>query len=210
MIEDDIQVLRKAAKISEDNPTERFWCVIAGNDNLIDEIAYRAIASKHNVKILFREHVILKEDRVNKKFDFIMLNGFTHNIDDFKDVCKNNGGAFIKFSQQMVIDESNLMVFVAPDDIIKKSVNNIEKNKIPFAILLEDQTTGFIEADLNVGISLPGFAKSALKPFYNISDVVLSVILVSVDNNKDVEKVQSIATLNKIFVIDFKDIDMED
>jgi len=38
----------------------------------------------------------------------------------------------------------------------------------------------------------------------------LSTILVSVENKKDVEKVQSIATQNKIFVIDFKDIDMED
>ncbi|MCC7553077.1 MAG: hypothetical protein KO202_01100 [Methanobacteriaceae archaeon] len=210
MIEDNIQVLRKAAKGSENNPNKRIWCIIAGNDKLIDEIAYKAIASKHNVKILFREHVILKEDRFSKKFDFIMLTGLARNIANFKDFCKKNGGAFIKITPQDVVSEPNLMVFVAPDDFIKKCVNIIEKNKISFAILSEDQTTGFIEADLNVGINLPNFAKSALKPFYNVSDVVLSTILVSVENKKDVEKVQSIATQNKIFVIDFKDIDMED
>ena len=210
MIEDNIQVLRQAAKISNDNPAEKLWVVIAGNDKLVDDIAYMAIASKHNVKILFREHVILKEDRVSKKFDFIMLNGYAHSINDFKELCKNNGGAFIQVTPKQVEKEPNLMVFVAPDDIIKKSVNNIDKSKIPFAILLEDQTTGFIEADLNLGISLPKSIKSALRPFYNISDAVLSVVLVAVDNEKDVEKVQSIATLNKVFVIDFKDIKMGD
>jgi hypothetical protein len=210
MIENNIQVLRQAAKVSQDNPAEKLWCVIAGNDKLVDDIAYRAIASKHNVKILFREHVILKEDRVSKKFDFIMLSGFSRNIADLKDICKENGGAFIQITPQYTIEEPNLMVFVGPDHIIKDSVNTIEKNKIPFAILLEDQTTGFIEAELNLGIKLPEFIKSTLKPFYNVSDAVLSTILVSVDKKEDVEKVQSIATLNKIFVIDFKDIDMED
>jgi len=210
MIEENIQVLRQAAKISQDTPREKLWCVIAGNDELVDDIAYRAIASKHNVKILFREHVILKEDRFSKKFDFIMLNGLARNISKLKEVCKKNGGAFIQITPKIIKNEPNLMVFVAPDDIIRESVNNIEKNNIDIVILLEDQTTGFIEADLNVGISLPNFVKSALKPFHNISDVVLSIILVSVENKEDVEKVQSIATRNKIFVIDFKDIDMED
>lgn len=210
MIEDNIQVLRQAAKITNDNPDEKLWFIVAGNDKLVDDIAYMAIASKHNVKILFREHVILKEDRVNKKFDFIMLNGYAHAINDFKKLCKDNGGAFIQVTPNQVLKEPNLMVFVAPEDIIKKSVNNIEKNKIDFSILLEDQTTGFIEAELNVGISLPKSIKSAFRPFYNISDAALSVVLVSVDDEKDVEKVQSVATLNKVFVIDFKDIEMGD
>ena len=45
---------------------------------------------------------------------------------------------------------------------------------------------------------------------YNISDVVLSTILISVEKDEDIEKVQSIATSNRIFVIDFKDIVTED
>ena len=39
---------------------------------------------------------------------------------------------------------------------------------------------------------------------------VLSTILISVDEETLVKKVQSIATSNKIFVIDFKDIVTED
>ena len=69
MIE-DIQALRQAARLTPDNENqdEKVWCIAAGNVNLIDDIAYKAIASKHSVKILFREHVILKDKRLNKKF----------------------------------------------------------------------------------------------------------------------------------------------
>ena len=59
-------------------------------------------------------------------------------------------------------------------------------------------------------VKLPNFIKSALKPFYNANEVVLSTILISVDEETLVKKVQSIATSNKIFVIDFKDIVTED
>lgn len=186
------------------------WSLIAGNDELIDDVAYKAIASKHSVKILFREHVILKENRVNKKFDFIMLNGSSKKISDFKGLCKKRGGAFVQISPYYISEEPNLMMLVAPDDIIRKTVSTIERKKIPFAILLEDQTTGFIEMDLNFSNKMPNFIKSILKPLYNVSDVVLSTLLVSVEDIKDVGKFQRIATSNKIFVIDFKDIVMED
>ena len=102
------------------------------------------------------------------------------------------------------------MVLVAPDDIIKHTVSTIEKLKIPFAILQESQTTGFIDVDLNNEVKLPKFIKSVLKPFYNANEVVLSTILISVEKNEDIKKVQSIATSNRIFIIDFKDIVTED
>lgn len=102
------------------------------------------------------------------------------------------------------------MVLVAPDDMIKNLVYVLEKSKVSFAILQESQTTGFIDVDINSNVKLPNFIKSALKPLYNISDVVLSTVLISVEKDEDVEKVQSIATSNRIFVIDFKDIVTED
>ena len=102
------------------------------------------------------------------------------------------------------------MLFVAPDDVIRNSVSIIEKSRIPFAILQQSQTTGFIDVDINSDSKLPGFIKSALKPFYKVSEVVLSTILISVENDEDVRKVQSIATSKKIFVIDFKYIITED
>ena len=102
------------------------------------------------------------------------------------------------------------MVLVAPDDIIRYTVSKIEKTRIQFAILKESQTTSFIDIDLNNEVKLPNFIKTALKPFYNANEVVLSTILISVDCEQDIEKVQSIATSNRIFVIDFKDIVTED
>ena len=212
MIEDNIRVLRQAAKVSSESgyKIEKTWCVIAGNTELVDEMAYRAIASHHSVKILFREHVILNDGNLDKKFDFIMLYGNSILIDDFKRISREYGGAYVRISRRYLTEEPNLMVFVAPYDIIKDTVSVIEKSKLPFAILQESQTTGFIDIDFSNQVKLPNFIKSALKPFYNVSDVVLSTLLISVDNEEDVGKVQSIATSNRIFVIDFKDIVTED
>lgn len=212
MIEDNIRMLRQAARItSDEEPIDNdIWCVIAGNVDLIDDIAYKAIASKNSVKILFREHVVLNEGKITKKYDFIMLYGNFRMIEKFGNVSTSQGGSFIKVTHYYLNKEENLMVLVAPDDIIREAVKIIEKSRIPFAILQESQTTGFIDVSINDSVKLPGFIKSALKPFYNANEVVLSTILISVENDKDVEKVQSIATSNKIFVIDFKDIITED
>ena len=212
MIEDNIRILRQAARITTDSSykIEKSWCVIAGNADLIDAMAYKAIASNHNVKILFREHVILKEGKLDKKFDFIMLYGNSISMNDFKNETKKRGGAFIDVPRNYLGEEPNLMAFVAPDNIIRNVVSLIEKSKISFAILQESQTTGFINIDLSNEVKLPNFIKSALKPFYNANEVVLSTILISVDKDEYVKKVQSIATSNKIFVIDFKDIVTEE
>ena len=57
---------------------------------------------------------------------------------------------------------------------------------------------------------MPNFVKSFLKPFYNANEVVFSTILISVEKEGHVNKVQSIATSNRVFVIDFRDIVTED
>ena len=212
MIEDNIRVLMQAAraKPGDEPKIEKSWCVIAGNADLIDQAAYRAIASNHAAKILFREHVILKSGKLDKKFDFIMIYGNSIIIKDFKQNTKNRGGACVSVSPKDLANEPNLMVLVAPDDVIRETVSTIEKSKIPFAILEESQTTYFINIDINNEVRLPNFIKSALKPFYNANEVVLSTVVLSVENDEHVGKVQSIATSNKIFVIDFKDIVTED
>ena len=212
MIEDNIRVLRQAARFSSDENYEiqKDWCVIAGNVNMVDDIAYKAIASNHRIKILFREHVILKEEKIDKKFDFIMLHGNALLLNDFKNETEKQGGAFIQISKEYLSKEPNLMVLIAPDDVIRNTVSIIEKSKLPFAIVKESQTTGFIDIDINNNVKLPNFIKSALKPFYTANEVVLSEILISVENDGDVGKIQSIATSNKIFVIDFRDIVTED
>ena len=212
MIEDNIRVLRQAAMrtSNKDYQIEKSWCIIAGNAELIDNMAYKAIASNHNVKILFREHVILREGKLDKKFDFIMIYGNSIIINDFKRETNNRGGAFVSIPRNYLADEPNLMAFVAPDNVIRNVVSILEKSKIQFAILQESQTTGFIDIDISNEVRLPNFIKSALKPFYNANEVVLSTILLSVDNDVHVGKVQSVATSKKVFVIDFKDIVTED
>ena len=99
------------------------------------------------------------------------------------------------------------MVLVGPEDIVRKVVSDIERERVQFGILLDDQTTGYIETDINT--KLPKFLKNTFAPLFKMSDVVLKTILVSVDKDEDVKKVQEITASNKIFVIDFKDIDME-
>ncbi len=212
MIEDNIRVLRQAARITSNNDyeIEKSWCLIAGNTDLVDKIVYKAIASNHKVKILFREHVMLNEGKLDKKFDFIMIYGNSIYIDEFKKIANQYGGAYIRILRKHLTEEPNLMVFVAPDDVIKKTVSVIERSKVSFAILQDSQTTSFIDVDLSNDVKLPNFVKSALKPFYNANEVVLSTILISVDKEEEIKKVQSIATSNRIFVIDFKDIVTEE
>ncbi len=41
--------------------------------------------------------------------------------------------------------------------LLKKLVGDAERNNSQFSILLEDQTTGFIETDLHLRINLPNF-----------------------------------------------------
>jgi len=212
MIEDNIRVLRQAARVTTDSSfkIEKSWCVIAGNVDLVDEMAYKAILSNSNIKILFREHAILKDGKLDKKFDFLMLYGNSIVINEFKQYAANCGGAYVQIPRRYLSDEPNLMVLVAPDNVLKFAFSRIEKSKIPFKILQKSQTTSFIDVDINNDVRLPNFIKSALKPFYNANEVVLTTVVVSVEKDKDVGRFQSVATSNKIFVIDFKDIVTEE
>ncbi|WP_296783103.1 hypothetical protein [Methanobrevibacter sp.] len=212
MIEDNIRMLRQAAMAtsSETYEIDKSWGIVAGNVDLVDNMAYKAIASNHQIKILFREHVILTDGKVDKKFDFIMFHGNSLKLKEFKEETQKHGGAYVQVSKTHLLNEPNLMVLVAPDDVIRNIVSIIEKSRISFAILQESQTTGFIDIDISNEVKLPNFIKSLFKPFYNANEVVLSTVLMSVEKKEAVNKVQSIATSNKVFVIDFRDIVTED
>lgn len=212
MIENNIRMLREAAMAtsSEDYVIEKAWGIVAGNVELVDNMAYKAIASNYQIKILFREHVILTSGKMDKKFDFIMFHGNALKLKEFKSETIRDGGAYVQVSKNILEKNPNLMVFVAPDDVIRNIVSTIEKLKISFAILQESQTTGFIDIDISNEVKLPNFIKSFLRPFYDANEVVLSTVLLSVEKKEAVSRVQSIATSNKVFVIDFRDIVTED
>lgn len=54
MIENKIKTLRKAAKVSTMADSDKLWCVIAGNEEMVNNVAYAAITNKERVKILYR------------------------------------------------------------------------------------------------------------------------------------------------------------
>lgn len=209
MIESKIKVLRQAARVSSTG-SGKIWCVAAGNEDTINSVAYEAIASKDKVKILFREHVAVKEAFLRKKFDLMMLYGDEAKIRDLSIICKENGGAFLKIAPYYVKNEPYLLLLVAPENLIKRFVGEAEKKKANFNLILEDKTTGFIEADVYLTARLPKFIRDIIDPLFKVTDVVLTTLLVSVSRGEDAEKIKEIAAHNNIFIVDFKNILEED
>ncbi|MDR2545004.1 MAG: hypothetical protein LBD03_05595 [Methanobrevibacter sp.] len=205
MINNKLRDLRQAAKVSSENDSEKLWCAIIGNEELINEVTYSAIASKKRVKVVFREHIVIKESFIRKKFDFILIFGYSENIRELSYISKDKGGAYIRIAPFYVVNEPNLMFLVAQEETIKKFAGDAEKAKTRFSILLEDKTTGFIETDLSMNF-VPNSLKTIISPLFNVSDVVLSTVLISVDYDKDIEKIENIAKSNKIFIKSLKDI----
>jgi len=209
MIESKIKVLRQAAQVSTTG-SDKIWCIAAGNEDMVNSVAYEAIASKDKVKILFREHVSLKEAFIKKKFDLMMLYGDEAKIRDLSVICKENGGAFLKIAPYYVKNEPNLLLLVAPENLIKKFIGEAERRKVNFKLILEDKTTGFIEADVYLTARLPKFIRDIIDPLFKVTDVVLTTLLISVSKRGEAEKIKEISTHNNIFIVDFKDILEED
>jgi hypothetical protein len=205
MIENKIKVLRKAAKVSTVQETDEIWCVIAGNEEMVNNVAYSAIMDKERVDVLCREHVTTKESFVTKKFDFIMLFGDADKIRELSLICKENGGAYLKIAPFYVKNEENLILTVGPDNSIKKFVGDCEKTQMKLSLLLEDQTTGFIETDVYITNKLPTFVRNTIDPLFKMADVALSTVLISAKEGQ-AEKIKEIAKKNRLFVIEFNKI----
>jgi hypothetical protein len=205
MIENKIKTLRKAAKVTTMQDSDEIWCVIAGNEEMVNNIAYEAILNKERVKILCREHITSRESFVTQKFDFIMLHGETDKIRDLSLVAKENGGAYLKIAPYYVGEEPNPMLIVGPEDHIKKFLGDVEKSTAKASFLLEDKTTGFIESDVYITRWLPKFARDIADPLFKMADVALSTVLISTEEEY-IEEIKKIAKSNKIFLIRFKEI----
>jgi hypothetical protein len=205
MIENKIKILRKAAEVSTVQDSDYIWCVIAGNEDMVNNVAYSAIMDKDRVKVLCREHVTTRESFVTKKFDFIMLHGETSKIRELSMICKENGGAYLKIAPYYVKDEDNLLLTVGPENAIKKFVGDCEKSMVKLSFLIEDQTTGFIETDVYITNVLPGFIRNTIDPLFKMADVALSTVLISAED-ENVQKIKDLAKANKIFLIEFNKI----
>ncbi|MEG3224445.1 MAG: hypothetical protein BME94_02710 [Methanobacteriales archaeon Met13] len=209
MIENKIKMLRKAAKVSTVQDSEKIWCVIAGNEEMVNNVTYAAIMDKERVKVLCRERVRTKESFVTKKFDFIMLYGDINKIRDLSLVCKENGGAYLKIAPYYVKNEPNLLLTVGPENGIKKFVGDCEKSMLKLSFLIEDQTTGFIETDVYITNKLPAIVRNTIDPLFKMADVALSTVLISAEEEY-IPKIKEIARKNRIFAIEFNKILKED
>jgi hypothetical protein len=205
MIENKIKTLRQAAKVSTMQESDKIWCVIAGNEEMVNNIAYAAITDKDRVKILCREHINSKESFVTKKFDFIMLYGEINKVRDLSLLCKENGGAYLKIAPYYILNEPNLILTVGAENSIKKFMGDCEKARLKLNFLIEDKTTGFIETDVYITNVLPEFIRNTIDPLFKMADVALSTVLIS-SEKEFIPKIKEIAKVNKVFVIEFNKI----
>ena len=204
MIEDRIQILRRAAQVSSRENNAQVWCVIAGNEKLVDDIAYNAITASDRVQIIFRESIKIIERYTAKRFDCIMLKGEELKISELRNRCSEKGGASIEITDVHIKTISNLLVIIGPEESMKSFNGETTRQKTEINILAEDHTSSFIKAELNTHLKLPSFLRSTMTPILDMSDVVLSAILVSVVNDEDIEAVKQISQNNSLFGIDLK------
>ena len=204
MIEDRIQILRRAAKVSSRENNEHVWCVITGNEKLVDDIAYNAITAKDRVQILFRESIKILDKYTSKRFDCLMLKGETLKISELRNRCNEKGGASIEITNVHIKDVPNLLVIVGPEESMKSFNGETNRQNTKINILAEDHTSSFIKAELNTRFKLPSFLRNTVTPILDMSDVVLSAILVSVIDEENIEHVKEISQNNSLFGIDLK------
>ena len=212
MIEDRIQILRRAARISSRENNEKVWCVIAGNDRLLDDIAYNAITAKDRAKILFRETITLEEKRTLKKYDCIMIKGEELKIRELTNYSNERGGASVQFTTELLKEKPNLLILIGLEEQVIHFTGDCNRAKLSIDYLLEDHTTGFIKTEIKSGFRIPSFLKTTFTPILDatftpildVSDVVLTTLLISVENDDDVTKVKKISKDNTLFGIDLK------
>ena len=204
MIEDRIKILRRAAQVSSRENNAQVWCIITGNEKLIDDIAYNAITAKDRVQIIFRESIKLLDKYTAKRFDCLMLKGESLKISELRNRCAENGGASIEITQVHIQTVPNLLVLVGDEESMKGFSGETERQKTKVNILAEDHTTSFIKAELNTKIKLPSFLRNTVTPLFDMSDIVLSTILVSVVEEKDIEEVKLISQNFGLFGLDLK------
>ncbi len=209
MIENKIKTLRKAAKVSTMQDADKIWCVIAGSEEMINNVSYEAILNKERVKILCREHITSKESFVTQKFDFLMLYGDENKIRDLSLISKEQGGAYLKIAPYYTKNESNLLLLVGMDNNIKKFLGDSEKKRLNYKFLLEDKTTGFIETDVSLTNKMPSIIKKTIDPLFKMADVELSTVLISCEP-EDITGVKELSRKNKLFFIEFDKFLKED
>lgn len=204
MIENRIQMLRRAAKVTPKDETEDLWCAIAGNNKIINTVLFALTKSDYNIKLIFRKHVTVESRHVHKKFDVIMLKGNQYQMEELIEISKKYGGAHIRIAQNYIQTEPNLMLLVGPDDNLRSYVKDLKKTENEIDILLENETKGFIETELQSEFKIPKSLKMVIEPIFNASDVVIGNVLISIKKNSSISMSKKLAKKNNIFLVDLE------
>lgn len=204
MIENKIQMLRRAAKVTPKDQSEDLWCAIAGNNKIINTILFALTKANDDIRLIFRKHVTVESRHVHKKFDVVMLKGNQYKMDEFIEISKKYGGAHIRITQDYLKTEPNLMLLVGPDDNLRSYVKDLKRANVDLDILLENETQGFIETELQSEFKLPKSIRTVIEPIFNASDVVIGNVLISIKKNSNISISKKLAKKNNIFLVDLE------
>lgn len=204
MIENKIQMLRRAAKVTPKDESEDLWCAIAGNNKIITAILFALTQANEDIRLIFRKHVTVESKHVHKKFDVVMLKGNQYRMEEFIEISKKYGGAHIRIAQNYIKTEPNLMLLVGPDDNLRSYVKDLKRSNVELDILLENETQGFIETELQSEFKLPKSIKTVIEPIFNASDVVIGNVLISIQKNSNISISKKLAKKNNIFLVDLE------
>ena len=108
-----------------------------------------------------------------------MLKGNQYKMEELIEISKKYGGAHIRIAQNYIKTEPNLILLVGPDDNLRSYVKDLKKANVELDILLENETQGFIETELQSDFKLPKSLKNVIDPIFNASDVVIGNVLLS-------------------------------
>ena len=204
MLEDKIKMLRRAAKYTSEDDNEEIWSAIAGNHMIINAVLFTLNKSNFDIKLIFRKHVTVESKRVHKKFDVIMLRGNTHQINELNEISKKYGGAQIRLTENYLKTDKNLMLIIGPDDNLRNYVRDLRNSGIGPKILLEEETSGFIETELQTELKLPEYLKTVIDPIFDASDIIIGNVLISIPNKDDITMSKKLAQRNNIFLVDLE------
>ncbi|MDO5850421.1 MAG: hypothetical protein Q4P14_04325 [Methanobacteriaceae archaeon] len=204
MLEDKIKMLRRAAKYTPKDANEEIWSAIAGNHRIINAVLVTLKRSSFDIKLIFRKHVTVESKHVHKKFDVIMLKGNPNQINELNEISKKYGGAQIRLTENYLKTGSNLMLIIGPDDNLREYVRDLRNSGIDSKVLLEDETHGFIETELQTELKIPEYIKTVIDPIFDASDIIIGNVLISITNKNDITMSKKLAKKNNIFLVDLE------
>ena len=133
-----------------------------------------------------------------------MIKGEELKIRELTNYSNERGGASVQFTAELLKEKPNLLVLIGLEEQVIQFTGDCNRAKINIDYILEDHTTGFIKTEIKSGFRIPSFLKTTFTPILDVSDVVLTTLLISVEKDEDVAKVKKLSKNSTLFGIDLK------